>query len=274
MARPRGRGRAAAGLLGLLAAALLVPVPCPAGEAGRELAQRVYDRPDGRDVTLRARMVLQDPGRPPRTRTLFSYRLDLGEGEVRSLVRFVRPADIDGVGLLTRDHRGASADQWLYLPALGKVRRIAGERRGGRFVGSDLFFEDLREREPGLDRHRLRGEAEIAGTRAKVLVSVPVDPASSTYSKRILWIHPQALIPLRVDFFRAGREAPIKRLRVHRIERIGGYWTVMDSTMTDLRSSHRTRIRVKSVVYDRGLPRSLFSRRVLADPERERGYRP
>jgi hypothetical protein len=260
--------------LGLAAALVVAAPPARAQSDGLELARQVYQRPDGRDLSLRATMILRQQQRAPRVRELFTYRLDRGPGEVWSLVRFVRPADIDGVGLLTRDFPGGRTRQWLYLPALDKVRRIAAQRKGGRFVGSDLFYEDLRDREPAMDRHRLRGEERLDGTPTKVLVSRPVDPANSTYSKRISWIHPATRIALRVDFFRAGRAEPIKRLRVHRVKRIDGYWTVMDSTMTDLRSGHSTRMRVEEAVYDRDLPKTLFSRRALADPKREAGFRP
>jgi hypothetical protein len=238
-----------------------------AGEAGRELAERVYNRPDGRDMATTATMILQPQGSEPRVRRMRTFRRDAGGKEVWSLIRFLHPANIEGTGLLTRDYAGGQTDQWLYLPALEKTRRIAGDRKGGRFVGSDLFYEDLRDREPAMDRHRLRGTESLDGTATRVLVSTPADAGNSTYSRRIRWIHPRTLIPLRVDFFRQDNDKPIKRMRVHRIEKVQGYWTVMDSTTVDLETGHRTRIRVDAVRYDQGLPESLFSRRALADPE-------
>lgn len=243
-------------------------------EAGRALAQRVYDRPDGRDSVTEGVMVLVEQGHSPRVRHMFGYRLDKGEGEVWSLIRFTAPPDIDGVGLLTRNHPGEDADQWLYLPALERTRRIASERKGGRFVGSDLFYEDLQEREVEMDRHRLLGREPVEGVTCEVLESVPADSGNSVYAKRVSWIHPQTLIALRTDFFKPGRDEPVKRLKVHRIERIQGYWTVMDSTMTDLTSGHSTRLRTDSIRYDQQLPGTLFERRTLEDPARELQYRP
>jgi hypothetical protein len=193
-----------------------------------------------------------------------TFRRDAGGSEVWSLIRFLSPANIEGTGLLTRDYPGGQTDQWLYLPALEKTRRIAGDRKGGRFVGSDLFYEDLRDREPAMDRHRLRGTESLDGTDTRVLVSTPADPGNSTYSRRISWIHPRTLIPLRVDYFRRGNDKPIKRMRVHRIEKVQGFWTVMDSTTVDLETGHRTRIRVDAVRYDQDLPDSLFTRRALS----------
>ncbi|MEF8794633.1 outer membrane lipoprotein-sorting protein [Thiohalorhabdus sp.] len=272
---PIPRGTVGGFLASLLALAVVLPAsPVEAGERGRELARKVDQRPDGEDAAIRSTMVLQSSGAEPRVRKLRTFRLDRGDKEVWSLTRFVEPANIDGTGLLTRDYAGGETDQWLFLPALEKVRRIAGDRKGGRFVGSDLFYEDLRDREASMDRHRLRGTESLDGTTTKVLVSTPVDPGNSTYSKRVRWIHPRTLIDLRVDFYKKAREEPIKRMRVHRIEKVQGYWTVMDSTTTDLRSGHKTRIRVEELRYDQGLPEDLFNRRVLSSPGEADRFQP
>jgi hypothetical protein len=219
-------------------------------------------------------MVLVDPGHAPRIRQMYVYRRDQGGGENASLIRFVAPPDISGTGMLTVDHAGDSTDQWIYLPALDRTRRISSSRKGGRFVGSDLFYEDLRDREVSMDHHRLLGKEEFQGTACDVLESIPSDPDNSVYSKRISWIHPSTLVPLRVDFYERGKTGPVKRSIVSRIEKIQGYWTVMDSTMTDLTTGHQTRLEVQDIVYDRALPDALFSREVLADPAREAAFRP
>lgn len=252
-----------------------IPLAQAADGSGQELAQRVYDRPDGEDVTTRGTMVLQEAGRDPRVRRMVTYQRDVSAGETHSLIRFTAPADIAGTGLLTLDHADGSSDQWIYLSALDRNRRIPSARRGGRFVGSDLYFEDLQDRRPDEDRHRLLGEDEIEGVATLKLESVPVDPGESAYARRVSWIHEPSLIPLRIDFYLPGQEeTPAKRLQVHRIERIQGYWTVMDSTMTDLDSGHRTRMTAEEVTYDRDLPEALFTPRALSDPEMESRYRP
>ncbi len=243
-------------------------------ESGKDLAKKVYQRPDGQNASVQALMILKEAGHKKRIRRMYNYRQDKGEREVWSLIRFTHPPDIDGVGLLTKDYPGENTDQWLYLPALGKSRRIATDRKGGRFVGSDLFYEDLRDREVKMDQHRILRQAKFHGVECKVLESTPSDPSNSVYSKRVSWIHPGTLIPLKVDFYHNGHDTPIKRLVAHRVEKIQGYWTVMDSTMKDLRSKHRTRLRVEEITYNQDLPDSLFSLQSLEDPVREVPYRP
>lgn len=261
-----------------LLALWLVSLPLPetraeATDEGVALAQRVYDRPDGHDLSARFTMTLTAPGSEARQRVAYSFRLDNGQGEVRSLLRFADPADIRDTGLLVHSHSSGNADQWLYLPALDQVRRIASERRGGRFVGSDLYYEDLEDRRPDRDRHRLIGEETLQGLPTRMLESTPVDAGESAYRKRVAWIHEPTLLPLRVDFFQSG-EQPVKRLTVHRVEQIQGYWTIMDSTMTDLESGHQTRITVDTVRYDQHLPETLFTTQTLADPAIDSVRRP
>jgi len=245
-----------------------------AAEAGRKLAQAVYDAPKGDDYASRAVMTLLEKGRDPRKRTMYTLRVDRGGGERWSLTRFDSPSDIKGVGLLTKDYPGEDNDQWLYLPALDRVRRVSSSRKGGRFVGSDLFFEDLRDREVNMDRHRYAGEKKVGKLLCKVLVSEPVDPDNSVYSKRVAWIHPATLIALRVDLYQADAKEPAKRLTVKRIKRIQGYWTVLNSVMQDLETGHLTQITRASVKYNQKIPDRLFTSQALADASAAVRFRP
>ena len=240
---------------------------------GAALAQRVYDRADGRDAAARFTMTLIAANSTPRQRLAYSFRRDGENGEIKSLLRFVDPADIRDTGLLVHSRPDGSSDQWLYLPALDQVRRIASDRRGGRFVGSDIYYEDLEDRRPDRDRHRLLGQEQIEGLPTLVLESVPIDAAKSAYRKRVAWIHEPTLLPLRVDFFESD-DKPSKRLTMHKMEQIQGYWTVTDSTMTDLASGHQTRITVQTVRYDQNLPASLCTTQTLADPAVDAALRP
>lgn len=252
---------------------LLLAVPAWADE-GLLLAQRVHDRPNGRDFTTLGRMVLTEKGRAPRIREIVTYRLDAPDGETASLIRFLDPEDIAGTGLLSIDQADGSADQWLYLPALDRVRRIASNRKGGRFVGSDLYFEDLQERKPSRDRHRVLGKQTENGILCEVLESVPLDSSDSVYSKRISWIDPATAIAQRVDYFEKGADAPSKRWLLRSKKRNQGYWTLTDSRMIDLASGHETRMVVDAALYDQKLPAKLFTTQALADESLESEYRP
>ena len=135
----------------------------PKSDPGMELARKVYDRPKGKDVSSVVKMVLTGKGSTQRERELVLFSVDKGGSERWSLMRFSLPTDVEGTGLLTMDHPGDASEQWLYLPALDRVRRISSSRKGGRFVGSDFFYEDLRDREPDMDTHTIAGGEKVGG---------------------------------------------------------------------------------------------------------------
>lgn len=218
-------------------------------------------------------MILQDGNGRTRERQFYSYRKDVDNGDVDFLMRFTIPADVEGTGLLTLSHPDGENDQWVYLPALENVRRIAGDRKGGRFVGSDLYYEDLQDRKVSQDTHTYIGQEEYNGAKCDVIESIPVTPDNSSYSKKVAWIHPQTMIPVRIDFYRDGRNTPMKRLEVKKIDQINGYWTVMETKITDLDENHITFMKNEAVTYDTDLPDELFSEAFLQNPEREKSYR-
>jgi hypothetical protein len=258
----------------LLLAAVMLAAPCVADEAGAKLAQRVYDRADGDDSASAVTMALTEEGRSPRERRLFLYRQSAASGEVTTMIRFTDPADIEGTGLLTQDAADGTSNQWIYLPAMQRVRRVDANRKGGRFVNSDYYYEDLRDRKPSMDQHKVLGRERVGKVDCEVLESIPVEASNSVYLRRLSWIDPVSLLPMRVDFFEKDMEKPTKRLLVERWEQVRGYWTVMDSTMSDLGSGHQTRLTVNRILYDRGLPARLFSSKALEDERIEKDFRP
>ena len=245
-----------------------------ADDSGAQLAQRLYDRADGKDSTALTTMTLTEPGRSPRVRQLVIYRLNLKPGETAVLSRFTEPADISGTGLLTLDHPSADSDQWIYLPALDRVRRISASRKGGRFVNSEYYYEDLRDRKPSQDQHRILRREPMNGVVCDVLESIPVEAENSVYLKRVSWIDPATLLPLQIDFFEKNLQEPSKRIQVKKTAKVQGYWTVLDSTVTDLGSKNQTRLTIDKIIYDRRLPARLFTTQALEDEGVEEEYRP
>ena len=258
---------------------LLMMLSCHSAQSladtdGTALAKKLYDRPDGRDASLRAQMILSKNGKKPRYRILYTHRLDNENDETWSLMRFTEPSDINGTGLLTHDRMGDDSSQWIYLPALDRARRISSSRKGGRFVGSDIFYEDLRKRDVEKDKHRIIGNGKVGKIATTKLESTPIDQDNSVYSKRISWVHINTLTPLQVDYYKTGSDTPVKRLKVHKLQKVQGYWTVLDSTVYDLRSKHQTRLVTREIKYDQHLPENLVSRQTLSDTRLEKTFRP
>ncbi len=257
-------------LLALLFNLCALATAAQADPEGEALAQQVFERPQGAQLSSSLTMTLSDGQGALLERQMVLYRRRAADGAVQTLIRFTAPAEIRATGLLSLETAAGVVTQWVYLPALERVRRIDAGRRGGRFVDSDYYYEDLGERSPTDDRHRLLRREQINGVECLVLESVPRQRGHSVYRKRISWIDPESLLAVRIDLFEKGDEQPTKRWQLQRQEQIDGYWSIVDSRMTELASGHQTRLQAVGIHYDRPLPEALFSRHSLEDPQLER----
>ncbi|KPK57901.1 MAG: hypothetical protein AMS21_11025, partial [Gemmatimonas sp. SG8_38_2] len=138
-----------------IAASLLLPSFLSQAEAqtpedtGRDIAVEADRRARGyHDFTARLTMVLRNRDGKEKTRELRVMGLETADGD-RTLVVFDFPRDLQGTALLTISRIGESDDQWLYLPALKRVKRIAASNQSGSFMGSEFAYEDIGSQEPG-----------------------------------------------------------------------------------------------------------------------------
>src|SRR5688572_27407778 len=132
-------------LLLVCLALAIQPARAPAPAADR-IARSVQDRDTGRDSRAELRMKLFDRRGRARDRALTLLTLRRAEGD-RSLIRFTYPNDIRGTGFLVWEHPKGDDERFLYLPSLGRVRRIAGSEAQESFVGSDFSYKDIGGRE-------------------------------------------------------------------------------------------------------------------------------
>jgi hypothetical protein len=223
-------------LAGFLAVVLMVifgNLPLQAQSAvdkGQALVNAVDGRAKSSRSVAQMKMILTDNRGGTRERVIRTSRLDDGALEY-SLVFFMEPSDVKGVGLLSIDPEKGDADQWLWMPALKKTRRIASSAKDESFMGTDFSFEDMEGRSPAEDTHTWLRDETLDGVPCSVVESVP--RGQSSYAKRILWIDPVRRFILRIDFY--GKDGSlIKRLLVSDIRREGDYLEAWRMEMTDL----------------------------------------
>lgn len=229
-------------------------------EEGRALAQAVHDRPVGEDVTIHAVMELIDRNDSVRRREFTMYGKEEGD-ERRQLIRFTAPADISGTGFLVLE-QGDETEQFLFLPALRRTRRIVASQKGHSFVNSDFTYEDMERRPVDTWSHNLAGSETIGSVETKILESRPLKGADSTYVLVRSWIVEDLAVPVKIEFF--GRnERHLKTYTVLNLQNIQGYWTETKVMMEDARSRHRTVITNQNTVYNTALSDDLFTQRHL-----------
>lgn len=240
----------------------LFPLPVEGVELdGLQVAQKVYDRDDGKDSYAKVKMLLIDKKGRKRLRTLISAVKDYGNVS-KSLTRFYTPADIDGTAFLTWENDDVDADQFLYLPALRRVRRVVSTQKKNRFVNTNFTYEDLERRKVEKDTHQILKTETYDGHACWVLESIPKKDANSQYGKRVSWVAQDLYIPLKVEFYdKRGRL--MKRLLNRKLKKVEGIWTVMDTEMQDLKRKSRTLMRISEIKYNRGIPDRVFTKEYM-----------
>jgi hypothetical protein len=238
---------------------------------GDWVARQVDARDTGRDVRLSMRMRLFDRQHRVRERALTLLAIRGGPGRPvpadRSLIRFTEPADIRGTGFLVWERPDGDDERFLYLPSLGRVRRIAASETQESFVGSDFTYEDIGGRQ--LDDYVYALLDDTSSWSAPGGAPVPVYRLESRHRNRAARF-PRVVSLVRKDAFvvvhaeiHNRRDEIQKTFDATRVEQTQGYWTVMARAMADALQRTRTELTVEQVAYDVGLTPDDFSRREL-----------
>lgn len=218
-------GASALKCLGALAVvwALAAAGAAAAAPDGEQIAAAAHARDRGYlDEIVTGDMLLRDArGREARRR--FELRvLEQPDGDRRRIV-FDTPADVRGTALLTVTRRGADDEQWLYLPAIGRVKRITSSNRAGPFVGSEFAYEDLTAHQPWHFRHVYVERSACGDAFCHVVDRAPLD-ARSGYSRQRVWWHEVRLSVERIEYF-DRRGLLLKTLECSRYTQHGnGLW--------------------------------------------------
>jgi outer membrane lipoprotein-sorting protein len=147
------------------------------------------DRIRSDTMSSRSRMVITAKNGSTTERAIDQYLKDAANGYARAVIVFQNPATVKGTHFLTKDNASDKSDQWIFLPALGKVRRIASSESGSNFMGTDFSYDDMSsmDRDVGLDTHTILREEALDGNTCYVIQSVPKDK-DYQYSKTVSWI--------------------------------------------------------------------------------------
>jgi len=240
--------------------------PPATGLTAEQVARRVQDRDTGRDSRAELRMKLFDRRGRARERALTLLTLRRPEGD-RSLIRFTYPNDIRGTGFLVWEHPQQDDERFLYLPSLGRVRRIAGSEAQDSFVGSDFSYEDIGGREFDdytyalLDENASWPHPDGQARPAYRLESRRKD-ASVAFPRVVSLVLKDSFVVVQADVFNRRNEKQ-KVYTVGRLQQVQGIWTVLASVMTNDLDRTRTELAVDKVAYNTGLTDDAFSRRQL-----------
>jgi outer membrane lipoprotein-sorting protein len=235
--------------------------PLNAEITGKQIMEDVYNNPTGDDMQGELTMTLTNKQGESRVRTLKQY-IKYGDEMDKKIMFFMAPADVRGTSFMNWSYAdGRDDDQWIYLPALKRTKRISSDGKSDYFMGSDFTYDDLGDRHPGEDTHTLLREETLDGKACWVVESIPKEE-DYMYSKTITWVMKDNYLGLRREFYDEDGDL-LKILTIHKFDNIDGFWTILETEMKNVQKDHKTNMAFNNVQINQGIPDSRFTERSM-----------
>lgn len=206
-------------------------------------------------------MTLINANGQKRERTMMSTVLEKDGGD-KSLMEFLTPADVKGTKFLSYEHADKDDDQWLYLPALKRVKRIASKNKSGSFMGSEFSYEDLTAF--NIDKYDYSGDAQevmVDGVKMYKGERIP-NSKNSGYTKQVSWTRADNFLTTKVEYYDRKKEL-LKTAIFEDYKKIGGVWRIGKITMSNQQNDKKTILVWKNETVKNGLKDKDFNKRVL-----------
>jgi outer membrane lipoprotein-sorting protein len=236
-------------------------------EKGLEIAKEADRRDTGwDDYTVNMTMTLFNKQGQKSERYMNSRSLEGKDDGDKTIIVFNKPRDIKGTALLTFTHKTGSDDQWLYLPALKRVKRIASRNKSGPFVGSEYAYEDLSSQEVEKYTYRyLKDDScgqHTGGLSCFVNERDPVDEFSG-YTVQKVWVDKDEYRPQMIEFY-DRKSALLKTLTFHDYKQyLGQYWRADRLMMINHQSGKKTELLWDDYQFRTGLEDGDFNKNTL-----------
>ena len=229
-------------------------------ERGLAIAQEADRRDQGwEDMTVDVTMLLKNKQGGKSLRELRIRGLEIAEDGDKRLVIFDSPRDVKGTALLTFSHKAESDDQWLYLPAVKRVKRIASDNKSGPFVGSEFSYEDMAPQEVEKYTYNYIRDDTYDGTPCFVLERYPVDE-NSGYTKEVVWIDKEEYRTLRIEYY-DRKASHLKTLtKTEWKQHLGKYWRPHKSFMQNHQTGKSTLLTSSNLQFKTGLSDTDFKK--------------
>ncbi len=253
-----------ASFLLLLSMPLTVAGETTPEEKGLEIARQADERDTGfQDYTVSMTMTLISKQGKESIRELHYKVLEVsGDGD-KSLSVFDSPGDVRGTAFLTFSHKTGDDDQWLYLPALKRVKRISSRNKSGSFVGSEFAYEDIASQEVEKYTYKWIRDEVYDGKECFVVERYPVDKKNSGYTRQVVWIDKDEYRELKIDFY-DRKNAFLKTLTSMDFKEYKGqFWRPNIMKMENHQTGKSTTLKFANYLFGTGLKDNDFSKNSL-----------
>jgi len=232
----------------------------PAEDKGLEIAKEADRRDTGfGDLTAQMVMTLRNKRGQESTRELEVRTLEVdGDGD-KSLTVFHSPRDVRGTALLTFSHAVEADEQWLYLPALRRVKRIASNNKSGPFMGSEFAYEDLSSQEVDKYKYKFVKDDKVDGIDCFLIERYPVDKDSG-YTKQLVWLDKDEYRARKIDYYDRKGEL-LKTFTASEYKQyLKKYWRAHKMDMVNHQNGKSTELTWSKMKFKTGLKDGDFTR--------------
>ncbi len=255
-------------LLNILALALLLGFGISSQaetpeEKGLAIAKEVDLRDTGfKDSTAKMEMVLKNKQGKTSVRNVRVKTLEVnGDGD-KGLSIFDKPRDVKGTAFLTYSHSKKPDEQWLYLPALKRVKRISSKNKSGPFMGSEFAYEDISSQELDKYTYKYLRDEKFNGIDCFVIERYPTYK-NSGYKRQVVWINKQEYRPEKIDFY-DRKNSLLKTLVFEDYKQyLGKYWRASTMKMVNHQTGKSTILSWQDYKFQTGLSDKDFNRNSL-----------
>ena len=247
-------------------ACLALPLNAPAlspEERGLEIAKEMDARDSGwGDSKANMVMILRNKHGQESKRKIRIRSLEVqGDGD-KSMSLFDSPRDVKGTAFLSFTHALKPDDQWLYLPALKRVKRISSANKSGKFMGSEFAYEDLTSQEVAKYRYKYLRD-EIADGRNTMVVERYPQYEHSGYKRQVVWVDVTMWQPLKLVFY-DRKNALLKTLVLAEYRQfLDKYWRPLLMSMVNHQTGKSTDLTWSDYQFATGLTNRHFDRSAL-----------
>jgi hypothetical protein len=183
-------------------------------EKGMAIAVEADKRDTGWvDSTNDLQMILRNAQGQESKRDIRLKTLEVTDDGDKSMSIFDTPRDVKGTAFLSFTHATTPDDQWLYLPALKRVKRISSANKSGPFMGSEFAYEDISSQEVEKFTYKWLKDETLDGKEVFVIERYP-EYKHSGYKRMLVWIDKEIYMPLKIEFY-DRKDALLKTLTVH-----------------------------------------------------------
>jgi outer membrane lipoprotein-sorting protein len=243
----------------LFIAAALTAVFAAEAQDAAAVIDRARNLTSAETMSTRSRMVITAKDGSTTERVIDQYAKDDAQGRARAIIVFQNPATVRGTRFLTMDNASGTSDQWIFLPALGKARRIAASEGSGNFMGTDFSYDDMSSmsRDAALDTHTILKEETLEGALCYVIQSLPKD-GDYQYAKTISWIDKANHRVYRSELYdKRGTLAKVMELSGYRD--VQGRDTPTQTKVSTVAAGTSTTVYLDIVKYDDPVPEGVFT---------------